>query len=77
MSLERVRSLTCQMNEPTFRTLSIQLSRRSDGGIRVSSEDVPGLILSGSDAQAVIADILPAIEEIGRQAGKDPFKGRD
>ena len=37
---------------------------RSDGGLRVYSDDVPGFILSHSDATAVLSDVLPALETI-------------
>ena len=42
----------------------IRLQRRPDGGLRVWSDDVPGLVLSHSDADRVMADIIPAVETI-------------
>ncbi len=42
----------------------IHLQRRPDGGLRVWSDDVPGLVLSHADAGRVMADIIPAVETI-------------
>lgn len=44
--------------------VAIQVERRADGGVRVSSKDVPGLVLSGADMHKVLADVVPAIEVI-------------
>lgn len=41
--------------------LSIRIEQRPDGGIRVWSPHVRGLILSGSDPCKVLADVWPAI----------------
>ncbi len=37
---------------------------REDGGLRATSQDVPGLILSSPDPDKLLADIAPAIEHI-------------
>jgi len=37
---------------------------REDGGLRAWSNDVPGFVLSHSDAMAVLADVKPALETI-------------
>lgn len=37
---------------------------RSDGGLRVYSDDVPGFMLSHQDASAVMRDVQPALEQI-------------
>ena len=42
--------------------VTVSLEPRSDGGLRAYSDDVPGFVLSHSDAKAVIADIKPALE---------------
>ena len=42
----------------------VRLRRRSDGGLRAWSDDVPGLVLSHSDPAKVMADIAPALEVI-------------
>jgi hypothetical protein len=42
----------------------VLFERRSDGGLRAYSDDVPGFVLSHSDPLAVIADIKPALERI-------------
>ena len=38
--------------------------RRVDGGVRAWCEDVPGFVLSHRDADAVLADVQPALEGI-------------
>jgi hypothetical protein len=40
------------------------LERRSDGGLRAYSDDVPGFVLSHSNPLSVLADIKPALEGI-------------
>lgn len=45
-------------------TIILKLKLREDGGLRVSSDHIPGLMLSGADPAAVIADIWPALEVI-------------
>jgi hypothetical protein len=42
----------------------VRLESRADGGLRAWSDDVPGLVLSGHDAEKVYADIGPALETI-------------
>jgi hypothetical protein len=42
----------------------VQFERRSDGGLRAYSDEVPGLVLSHSDPKLVLADIKPALERI-------------
>jgi hypothetical protein len=42
----------------------VSLERRSDGGLRAFSDDVPGFVLSHSDPRLVVADIKPALERI-------------
>lgn len=44
--------------------VSIKLEPRPDGGLRVSSPDVPGLVLSGKDPKQVLGDVLPAVQTI-------------
>ena len=41
--------------------VKVTLEDREDGGLRVSSQDMHGLILSGSDASVVMEMIAPAI----------------
>ena len=50
------------MGEREEPPISIFLQRRSDGGLRVWSHQVPGLILSHSDPQKVMADVMPALD---------------
>lgn len=51
---------------PALETLDVSLTvtRRDDGGIRVTSADVPGLLLSGSDPHRVWAVVGPGIERL-------------
>ncbi len=44
--------------------VTIILHRRGDGGLRVYSDDVPGLILSGPDPAKVMLDVWPALVAI-------------
>jgi hypothetical protein len=41
--------------------ITIKLQSRPDYGLRVYSDDVPGLILSHSDPDLLMADVLKAI----------------
>lgn len=43
---------------------SIRIAARPDGGLRVWSDDMPGLILSGPNPSKVMANVLPAIAAI-------------
>ena len=47
-------------------SITIMYQPRGDGGLRVKSDDVPGLHLSGADPDEVWADIKPAIEMLFR-----------
>jgi len=47
----------------TFK-ITVRMSRRPDGGLRVWSDQLPGLVLSNKDPQRVMADIVPAMELI-------------
>jgi hypothetical protein len=38
--------------------------RRHDGGLRAYSDDVPGFLLSHKDRDAVLKDVIPALEGI-------------
>ncbi|ESZ35736.1 hypothetical protein X727_10805 [Mesorhizobium sp. L103C119B0] len=44
--------------------VSVVFEKRPDGGLRVSSPDVPGFRLSHSIPALVTADIIPALETI-------------
>lgn len=48
-------------------TVNICLERRPDGGLRVWSPSVPGLILSGPEPDKVMLDILPALAVLTAQ----------
>jgi hypothetical protein len=47
----------------TFKIV-LKIERRKDGGLRVWSDDVPGLVLSHRDPAKVLADIQPALKVI-------------
>jgi hypothetical protein len=52
------------------------LSERADGGLRVWSDDEPGLILSGANADAVSGDIWRAIKVL-REHRTSKVRGAD
>lgn len=56
--------------------VNVTLEDRPDGGLRVSSENLPGLILSGPDRAAVVDCIIPAIEELFARRGRDVMQVR-
>lgn len=52
--------------------LVVHFERREDGGLRAWCDQVPGFVLSNRNADAVLADIQPALEgimsaQLGRQ----------
>lgn len=51
--------------------VTVTLTDREDGGLRVHSDDLPGLILSGSDRAKVADAIIPAIQAIFKHKGMD------
>lgn len=44
--------------------ITVVFERREDGGLRVYSEDVPGFVLSHSDAGLILGDVQHALESI-------------
>lgn len=44
--------------------ITVTFERREDDGLRVWSEDLPGLVLSHKDIDAVLADVKTALEGI-------------
>lgn len=42
--------------------LVVHFASRDDGGLRAWCDELPGFVLSHSDAQAVIRDVEPALE---------------
>jgi len=46
------------------RIIKVNIEYREDGGIRVWSDDLPGLVLSGKNRAGIIADIEPAARAI-------------
>jgi hypothetical protein len=49
--------------------VSVTLEDRVDGGIRVTSHDLPNLMLSGTRREAICAAIAPAIQAILERKG--------
>jgi hypothetical protein len=47
-----------------FGRISVVFEDSTDGGLRVYSDDVPGFMLSHSDANAVKSDVEPALKTI-------------
>lgn len=50
--------------------IHLNLKRREDGGLRIWSDDVPGLMLSGKDESAVLRDVGPALAVLFEQYRK-------
>lgn len=53
---------TLRANE--FGRIRVVFEIRSDGGLRVYSDDVPGFVLSHPDPHTVIEELSPALETI-------------
>lgn len=51
------------MSDKSFK-ITVTFESRPDGGLRVWSEDVPGLVLSHPDINGVLADVPQAIKTI-------------
>lgn len=51
-------------------TVSLTFSRRPDGGLRIHSDALPGLVLSSHDVPGALADLGPAIRELLRSEGR-------
>ena len=49
--------------------IAVTLDDRSDAGLRVYSDDLPGLILSGPDKTIVCDAIVPAIRDLLERRG--------
>jgi hypothetical protein len=49
--------------------VTVTLADREDGGLRVHSDDLPGLILSGTDRTGVTEKIAPAIKALFEHKG--------
>lgn len=56
------------------RIVNVFIGDREDGGARVWSDDLPGLILSGKDRAAVIRDIDIAVHALLEHRG-EPTEG--
>jgi hypothetical protein len=59
--------------QPKLLTIvTVTLEDREDGGLRVYSDDLPGLILSGPNRDSVAEKIAPAIQALFEHKG---FRG--
>lgn len=56
--------------------IGVRVENREDGGIRVSSSDLPGLVLSGKERTKVLASIDPAARAILQKMGLQEFQLR-
>jgi len=50
--------------QPQLTIVTVTIEDREDGGLRVHSDDLPGLILSGSRKEEVVRKIVPAIQAL-------------
>jgi hypothetical protein len=46
--------------------VTVAVAARPDGGIRVTSDDVPGLLLGGADRERVWSVVGPSVERLLR-----------
>lgn len=56
--------------------ISVVFEARSDGGLRVYSDDVPGFMLSHPDRDLVLGDVEPALQTIMSEKVGAPVKVR-
>lgn len=49
---------------PFVGAIMICFEEREDGGLRIWSDDVPGLLLSNADQDAVWRDVGPAVQAL-------------
>ena len=54
-----------------MRIITVQIENMSDESIRIYSDDLPGLILSGKNKTAILASIEPAIKTILKAKNED------
>lgn len=57
--------------------LRITIEDREDGGVRIYSDDMPGLILDGADRESVGACIIPAIDALRKMHAAFPAAPAD
>lgn len=46
--------------------VTVRFTRREGGGLRATCDAVPGFLLSGSDPQTVLRNVVPALETLIR-----------
>lgn len=56
--------------------INFKMMEREDGGLRVWSDDIKGLILSGPEPIGVCAKIWPAIKALAALAAREAQKGK-
>lgn len=67
------------MRERSFK-VTVCFEERPGGGLRAWSEDVPGLVLSHADVDAVLADVVDALrlilsDKFGKEIDVQPLPG--
>lgn len=60
----------------TFKVI-VMVQRRPGGGLRVWSDDVPGLVLSHKDPEMALANIAPVLEVILGEMLGHPVKAEE
>lgn len=55
--------MSMKMNDRSFK-ITVCFERRPDGGLRAYSDEVPGLVLSHTDIDGVLADVTEALKVI-------------
>lgn len=50
--------------------VTLTFARRPDGGLRIYSDTLPGLVLSGANVPAVLSDLGPAIRGLLQAEGR-------
>lgn len=52
--------------------IHIKISARFDGGVLVTCEEMPGLILGGTNPEKIIAAIWPALQALDEYKSSKP-----
>ena len=58
-------------------TVSLTFSRRPGGGLRIHSDTLPGLVLSGADVRGVLGDVGAVIQDLLQAEGRWVLEGVD
>lgn len=74
MGLERLGLAEHMDEDGHYWAIPVTLNDRADGGVSVTCEDLPGLILSGPDREAVLASLPAAITMLLEYKGYKALK---